>query len=265
MAGPIGVFDSGIGGLTVARSIKDHFPNEKLIYFGDTAHLPYGDKSRDAIRHYSQRISQFLLAQGCKVIVIACNSASSSAYEVVSEVCEGKALVINVIDPMVRYVGKHYSGKKVGLIGTHRTVDSGEYEKRFSEIAPDVSLFSLSTPLLVPMIEEGYYQNQISHEIIEDYLANPGFQEISALILACTHYPLIADEIRELTQNKFEVLGSPDIISRELAEALRHTERQKRSVEKDHFYVSDFTESFEHSTKKFFGVEIHLEHLDLWS
>ncbi len=265
MAGPIGVFDSGIGGLTVARSIKDHFPGEKLIYFGDTAHLPYGEKSREAIRTYSERISQFLLSQGCKVVVVACNSASSSAFDVVQEVCKGKAEVINVIDPMVQFVDQKFSGKKVGLIGTHRTIESAEYQNQLEHLASSVELISLATPLLVPMIEEGYYRNKISHEIIENYLSAELFSGIEALILACTHYPLIEDEIKEILGENVMVLGSPDILAKSLKIALNHQNSEGRDIQKDHFYVSDFTESFEHSTLKFFGEEIHLELMDLWS
>jgi glutamate racemase len=263
--GPIGVFDSGIGGLTVARSIKDHFPDQKLIYFGDTTHLPYGEKSADSIRSFSERICQFLLAQGCNVIVVACNSASSSAFDLIREVCNGKARVINVIDPMIRHVHKEYSNKKVGLIGTHRTVDSGEYERKLKDLNSGVQLVSKATPLLVPMIEEGYYQNRISQEIIEGYLSIPEFNDISALILACTHYPLIAKEIKEVSKEKIEILGSPDFISKELLEVSGSISPGERSLEKDHFFVSDFTDSFEHSTFKFFGEEIRLELMDLWS
>ena len=265
MAGPIGVFDSGIGGLTVARSIKDHFPQEKLIYFGDTAHLPYGEKSREAIRTYSERICQFLIAQGCRVIVVACNSASSSAFDIVENVCKGKAKVLNVIDPMVDYVTEKFAGEKVGLIGTHRTVESGEYERQMKSKEAGVELVSMATPLLVPMIEEGYYQNRISHEIIENYLSDKGFDGISALILACTHYPLIEQEIQSILGEQTRVLGSPDILALSLKDLVDSKEESERELQKDHFYVSDFTDSFEHSALKFFGKEIHLELMDLWS
>ncbi len=262
---PIGVFDSGIGGLTVARKIKDVFPDHPLIYFGDTAHLPYGEKSREAIRHYSERISNFLLVQGCKLIVVACNSASSSAFDLVLETCGQKARAINVIDPMVNFISENFSGKKVGLIGTHRTVESGEYERRIKEVKANVELVSLATPLLVPMIEEGYYQNQISHEIIENYLADPILSNIEALVLACTHYPLIEAEIKEIAGDRIKILNSAEILSRVLGEQFPELPKDyQNQVHKDHFYVSDFTESFEHSTKKFFGKEVHLELMDLW-
>ena len=123
--GPIGIFDSGIGGLTVAKAIHQYFPNESIVYFGDTAHLPYGDKSEAAIQAYSIRIADLLLSMGCKVIVIACNSASSASYELLREYVDKQAHVINVIDPMVEFVATKLIGKHIGLIGTKRTVQSG--------------------------------------------------------------------------------------------------------------------------------------------
>src|SRR5688572_28942509 len=181
---PIGIFDSGIGGLTVAHAIKKALPSEDMIYFGDTAHLPYGDKSEAAIQAYSIKIADILLKKGCKVIVIACNSASSAAYELLKEYVRRDTHIINVIDPMVAYVVDHYPSKNIGLIGTKRTVQSGIYHKKLSELGKNITLHSLATPLLAPMIEEGFFNNQISHEIIAQYLADPTLQNIDALILA---------------------------------------------------------------------------------
>ena len=170
---PIGIYDSGIGGLTVAQAITKLMPGEDIIYFGDTAHLPYGDKSEAAIQAYSVKIAEVLLKQGCKVIVIACNSASSAAYELLKEYVRKDAHIINVIDPMVDYVARHYSNNKVGLIGTKRTIASGVYAARVADAGKNISLKSLATPLLAPMIEEGFFNNQISHEIIAQYLSDP--------------------------------------------------------------------------------------------
>src|SRR5688572_3597282 len=167
---PIGIFDSGIGGLTVAHAIKKVLPGEHMIYFGDTAHLPYGDKSEAAIQAYSVRIANVLLQKGCKVIVIACNSASSAAYELLKEYVRKDTHIINVIDPMVALVGREFQGKNIGLIGTKRTVQSGVYLKKIQELNKGITLHSLATPLLAPMIEEGFFNNQISHEIIAQYL-----------------------------------------------------------------------------------------------
>jgi len=257
---PIGVFDSGIGGLTVAHAIHQRMPNEQIIYFGDTAHLPYGDKSESAIQSYSVKIVNVLLKKGCKVIVIACNSASSSAYELLKEYVANKAHIINVIDPMVELVAKQLPGKKVGLIGTKRTVQSGIYPKKIKELSPMIELHSLATPLLAPMIEEGFYSSQISHEIIASYLSNPIFASIDALILACTHYPLIQKEIEEFFGNRVTMLDSSAVVSHALerylqTQGLASDQRQSEH----HFMVSDFTEAFEASTRIFFGEKVKLE------
>src|SRR5688572_28103728 len=151
---PIGVFDSGIGGLTVAHAIRNHLPNESMIYFGDTAHLPYGEKSEAAIQAYSVKIADVLLKKRCKVIVIACNSASSAAYELLREYVGKNVRIINVIDPMVQLVAESFAGKQVGLIGTKRTVQSGVYVRKINELNKNIKVHSLATPLLAPMIEE---------------------------------------------------------------------------------------------------------------
>ena len=177
---PIGIFDSGVGGLTVAHAIKQVLPNESLVYFGDTAHLPYGDKSEQAIRNYSHRITEFLLEHDAKAILIACNSASASAFDHIKDNFASKALILDVIDPIVDYVasGKY---KKVGVIGTKRTITSGTYEKKLSVSASSVSLVSLATPLLVPMIEEGFIFDDISNAIIRTYLSHSTLSDIDQL------------------------------------------------------------------------------------
>lgn len=263
---PIGIFDSGIGGLTVAHAIKKALPSEDMIYFGDTAHLPYGDKSEAAIQAYSIKIADILLKKGCKVIVIACNSASSAAYELLKEYVRRDTHIINVIDPMVDYVVKSYPTKNVGLIGTKRTVQSGIYHKKLSESGKDITLHSLATPLLAPMIEEGFFNNQISHEIIAQYLADPVLQNIDALILACTHYPLIKKEIGDFYQGKMDILDSSEIVANALKDYLTKNDLLN-SVENPnhHFLVSDYTESFESSARMFFHESVNLEKHMLWN
>ena len=169
---PIGVFDSGIGGLTVARAVKELMPHESVVYFGDTAHLPYGDKSEAAIQAYSIKITDILLEKGCKAMVVACNSASASAYNLLTEYAGKRLEIINVIDPMVSYIGEHFQGAKVGLIGTKRTVGSGVYDDKIKAVQKNIRFKSMATPLLVPMIEEGFFNQNISHDIIEKYLSD---------------------------------------------------------------------------------------------
>lgn len=263
---PIGIFDSGIGGLTVAHAIKKVLPNESLIYFGDTAHLPYGDKSEAAIQAYSVRIADALLKKGCKVIVIACNSASSAAYELLKEYVRG-IKIINVIDPMINWVASRYPHSRIGLIGTKRTVQSGVYARKIEEASRDITLHQLPTPLLAPMIEEGFFNNQISHEIIAQYLSAPILENIEALILACTHYPLIRDEITQYYGTRqVAILDSSEVVALALKEYLADNNLLNTAAPgADHFLVSDYTESFEAATRLFFGEQVRLEEHPLWN
>jgi glutamate racemase len=263
---PIGIFDSGIGGLTVAHAIKKLLPQENMIYFGDTAHLPYGDKSEAAIQAYSIKIADILLKKGCKVIVIACNSASSAAYELLKEYVRRDTHIINVIDPMVELVANKFAGSTIGLIGTKRTVQSGVYHRKIQEASKGITVHSLATPLLAPMIEEGFFNNQISHEIIAQYLADPVLENIDALILACTHYPLIKKEIGEYYKHALQILDSSEIVAQALREHLENKNLLNPEPEaKDHFLVSDYTESFESSARMFFHQSVQLEKHSLWN
>lgn len=263
---PIGIFDSGIGGLTVAHAIRSRMPNESLLYFGDTAHLPYGDKSEAAIQAYSVKIADVLLKRNCKVIVIACNSASSAAFELLREYVNHSVEVINVIDPMVDLVVRTLSGHTVGLIGTKRTVQSGIYERKLQTRNRDLVVHSLATPLLVPMIEEGFFDNRISQDIIHQYLSDPKLTGIDALMLGCTHYPLIRKEIIAYYGNRVTVLDSSEVVAEALfgyLESSHLLNDGQRST--DHFLVSDYTDSFEASTRLFFTEAVHLEEYPLWS
>ncbi len=266
---PIGVFDSGIGGLTVARAILDLMPHERLIYFGDTAHLPYGDKSEAAIQAYSIKIADLLAKKGCKVIVIACNSASSAAYELLKEYVKKSIKIINVIDPMVATIVKDFSGKQIGLIGTKRTIQSNIYRLKLLEQDDSISLKSLATPMLVPMIEEGFFNNSISHEIIAQYLDNEHVQDIEALVLGCTHYPLIKKEIelyyREKGKSNIKVLDSSGIVALALQSYLKEKQLlSKHKAKEDEFMVSDYTPSFEKSTELFFNRKVKLRRHKMW-
>jgi glutamate racemase len=263
---PIGIFDSGIGGLTVAHRIHQHLPNEQIVYFGDTAHLPYGDKSEAAIQAYSIKIADVLLKKGCKVIVIACNSASSASYELLKEYVRHQVHIINVIDPMVEYVASTLGGRKIGLIGTKRTVQSGIYSRKLHELNPTIELKSLATPLLAPMIEEGFYNSGISHEIIAQYLSDPALSTIEALILACTHYPLIEKEIKEYYKDKVTPIDSSVIVAEALEAYLMENDLISSIANPvHHFLVSDYTESFEAATQIFFGEKVKLEWHPLWN
>ncbi|WP_025762903.1 glutamate racemase [Dyadobacter tibetensis] len=264
-AAPIGIFDSGIGGMTVASAVTKLLPLENTIYFGDTAHLPYGDKSTAAIQSYAIKICNLLLQKECKLILIACNSASAAAFELVKAYVGSKAQVMNVIDPVVDYVKEHYPGKTIGLIGTKQTVMSNVYKKKIMDLDRHIKLKSLATPLLAPMIEEGFFDHSISEKIIEAYLADSSLDDIEALILGCTHYPLIKPEIASFYQGKVEILDSSEIVAKSLKAWLeQHYLQNEKGMGHRQFYVSDYTRSFEESTKTFFGEQIQLEHYPLW-
>ena len=262
---PIGIFDSGIGGLTVASAIRQELPHESLVYFGDTAHLPYGDKSADSIKYYAIRIAQFLLQQDCKMIVIACNTASAMAYETVKDFVSGKVPVINVIDPVVNHVVKSKSIQKVGVIGTKGTIKSDIYAKKIHSIQKKMEVASLATPLLAPMIEEGFFNNKISRTVIGSYLDSRKLKKIDALILACTHYPLIKKEVGDYYKDTVEIIDTARVVALHVKDTLQKN-KLLSTVKKpsQQFFVSDFTKSFEESTRYFFKNKIHLEKKDIW-
>jgi len=262
---PIGVFDSGIGGLTVANAIRKLLPNENIIYFGDTAHLPYGDKSAESIRHYSVEISRHLIEKNCKAVVIACNTASSFGYNAVKRHFGNKTLIINVVDPVAEYVAHKFNREKIGVIGTKGTIGSRVYVKRINKLNKQLKVTSLATPLLVPMIEEGYFNNNISQAIINAYLSKKHFQGIKALILGCTHFPLIKKEVKHYYGQDVEIIDSAVIVAKRLQEKLTKRGLLKTSAKTNHkFYVSDYTASFEASAKLFFKNAIHLREKRLW-
>ncbi|NAW51793.1 glutamate racemase [Elizabethkingia argentiflava] len=257
---PIGVFDSGVGGLTVAREIKRLLPNENLIYFGDTKHLPYGDKSREAIVEYSTQITHFLLQQNCKAIVIACNTATANALKEVLALVAGRVPVIDVINPVTEKVAYEIH-TNVGVIATKATVSSGLYRKSIRKHNKYIKVDELATPLLVPAIEEGFKNHPITQAIISNYLSNPKLKNIETLILGCTHYPLLIDEIRQYYGNRVRVIDSPNIVANQLQMVLEKYQllNHQHSHPYYHFYLSDITQNFEKISKNFFGNKITLE------
>lgn len=263
---PIGIFDSGIGGLTLAHAITKLLPEESIIYFGDTAHLPYGDKSATAIQSYSLKICNLLLEKNCKLILIACNSASAAAYDLVKTYVGSKAVVVNVIDPVIEYLSKNWQKHTLGLIGTKQTVNSGLYAQKAADLHQGIEIKSLATPLLAPMIEEGFFNNKISASIIEEYLQNENLQNIEGLILGCTHYPLIKNQIEQFYQGKTQVIDTSEIVAEKIRSILIQQNLETPSKEQGdrQFFVSDYTKSFEQSTKLFFGEEIKLELYPIW-
>ncbi len=260
----IGIFDSGIGGLTVAHAIVKELPKENIIYFGDTAHLPYGDKSAATIQAYSVKIAHMLIQQKCKLILIACNSASTAAYELIKEYVGSHAIVMNVIDPLIHHLRDHYAYKKIGLIATRQTVNSNVYKKKIDELNRDILLTSHATNLLASAIEE-FQNNAVIDSLLNEYLPFFADKEIDAMILACTHYPVIKNKIIAYFDHKVKIIDPSDIIAREVKAKLESNDLlNDGGVSTKHFYVSDYTESFAAGTKIFFQDDIALEHYPLW-
>jgi glutamate racemase len=256
---PIGLFDSGVGGLTVASAIRQTLPAEQLIYFGDTAHLPYGDKSKDTIINYSVGITKFLLEKGCKVILIACNSASSNAFQEVKEFVGNKALVMNVIDPVIEFVANDPEIRNIGVIGTKATINSETYPNGIHKLRPGIVVSSLATPLLVPMIEEGFIFDDISNAIVRSYLGRRELLDIDSLILGCTHYPIIKNQISRFFNFNVNVIDSAKIVAENLRDVMIDRKLLRTDKAPKHeFFVSDHTDYFEIIARMFFGEKIDL-------
>ena len=262
---PIGVFDSGIGGLTVANAINKLMPKEALVYFGDTAHLPYGDKSPEAIKYYSLKIAKFLIDEGCKAIVIACNTASSLAYQDLKLFLGNQIPIYSVIDPVVDFMTAANHFQNIGVIATRATIKSNIYAQKLQQKKPELNVHSLATPLLVPMIEEGFFNDQISNTLIHTYLSDPVLQGIDSLILGCTHYPLIRNEIAAYYHPEITIVDNTEIVARHLRQELQQMDLLNDEEPVPHrFYVSDYTDSFEKSTQLFFGQQIGLNLRQIW-
>lgn len=261
---PIGIFDSGVGGLTIAHALKLKLPHENMIYFGDTAHMPYGEKSASAIQAYTIRAIHFLLREKCKLIVIACNTASAAAYDLVKEYVAGRAEVVNVIDPVIQHLKLHYSGKKIGLIGTRHTVQSNVFKKKIDAIERSISLFSHATNLLASAIEE-FGNHPVLDALLSVYLDHEDFKQIDALILGCTHYPIIQNRIAEIFKNQLPMIDIPPLVAEKVFDYLNKNQLFNSEKEgKRSFYVSDYTASFEKNAKLFFGEDIQLQAYPIW-
>ena len=207
-----------------------------------------------------------LLKQNCKLILIACNSASAVAYELVKEYVGRKAIVMDVINPMIDYLAKNYIDKTIGLIGTKQTVNSNIYRKKLDELGINIRLNTLATPLLVPLIEEGFADQAIMTDAIKSYLSESSLHNLDALVLACTHYPLIKQPIKQFFKNKTVIIDSTDIVAEVVKNLLiaRDLLSSPSSLSKKKFYVSDYTPAFSALTRLFFKMPILLERYPLW-
>jgi len=263
---PIGIFDSGVGGLTVAHALTQLLPNEQIIYFGDVAHHPYGEKSSAAIQSYAVKICEMLLRQEVKLILIACNSASAVAHDLVREYVGSRAKVIDVINPMIEHLRENFNHQKIGLIATRATVNSGIYHQKIDTLGLGIQLTSLAAPLLVPIIEEGNINHDDFKQILHNYLSHPTLQDIDALLLACTHYPIIKDQISQFYNHKISLIDNSEITAHAVKNLLEYHRLLNPSVltPQHQFYVSDYTESFVAHARFFFPAALHFEHYPLW-
>ncbi len=262
---PIGVFDSGVGGLTVARAIAEHLPNEQLLYFGDIAHLPYGDKSSEAIRGYAHSITAFLLSEGCKMVVIACHTASAVAYDSLQERFGDQVMIVNVTDPVLATVARS-NISHLGLIATPRTTRSEVYSGRLSLIAPHIKVSEKATPSLASIIEEGMHRDEAAIKaILTYYLNDPLFEDIDGFVLACTHYPIIRHRIAEHFGAGVRLFDATHTIALEVEELLKTANLLASAIVEEsyvphRFLVSDHTTTFQETAELFFGRKVVLQH-----
>ena len=245
---PIGVFDSGVGGLTVAREIMRQLPNERIVYFGDTARVPYGSKSPETLTRYSRQIVRFLQTQQVKAIVIACNSASACALEVLEE--ETALPIIDVVRPGAKTALETTRNGKIGVIATEATISSGIYKRYIEESDRSVSVISKACPLFVPLVEEGLWEDPVTDEIARRYLSELIESGIDTLILGCTHYPLIRSTVGRIMGEKVCLVNPAYETARALKRLLEEKglESEKRpelGTELYRFFVSDAAEKFQ--------------------
>lgn len=244
---PIGVFDSGVGGLTVAREIMRQIPNERIVYFGDTARVPYGSKSKETIIKYSRQIINFLKTEGVKAIVIACNTASAFALETVQQ--EYDMPIIGVVEPGSRVAATVTTNNRIGVIGTEGTVNSGVYSMLIKKIRPDAQVIARACPLFVPLVEEGMLHDTITTQVAERYLDSFRKEQIDTLVMGCTHYPLLRSTIGNVMGDNVRLVNPAYETAIELKAVL---ERNKLAnvCEVDNptqmyrFYVSDAADKF---------------------
>lgn len=244
MNNPIGVFDSGVGGLTVAREIMRQLPGEDLVYFGDTARVPYGSKSKNTVLKYSRQIVRFLRTKDVKAIVVACNTASALALDDIA--AEIDIPIIGVVKPGAKMAVETTKTGNVGVIGTESTIKSGIYNDYIRELNPDITVVSKACPLFVPLVEEGLIEDRVTDDIVARYLQEMKEYRVDALVLGCTHYPLIRNTIKRFMGESVHLVNPAFETAKSLKELLTeqgilNTSRRKPEYE---YYVSDGVDKF---------------------
>jgi len=253
---PIGVFDSGIGGLTVVRALIRRFPNENLVYFGDTARVPYGPKSPQVVKEYAAQDTEFLVSHAVKMIVIACNTVSAVALEVVQK--HSRVPVIGVIVPGAKKAVEASVGKRVGVIGTLGTIASNAYTNAIRQCDASVTVFPQACPLFVPLAEEGWLTHPATELIAREYLFPLKLNKIDTLVLGCTHYPILEQVIGAQFENRVTLIDSGEATAAEVdalldANDLRNPSKHKGNVQ---FFVSDIPHKFTEIGERFLGQKL---------
>ena len=260
----IGVFDSGLGGLTVLTSLEKILPNESFIYFGDTAHVPYGNKSADTVIHYSRNIMNFFLKHNTKAVVIACNTASAVAYKELRNSFD--IPLFDVVAPSAVHANNISKTRKIGVIGTHSTIFSKAYTRSLADIQSDCSTIEISCPLFVPLIEEGWSDTPVAKEIACSYLKPFQKTEIDTLILGCTHYPIMAKTIQSSINSNVKLVYSGETVGKKLLTYMDKNSciNNLESGGKTIFYVTDYPQKFDELGSRFLGRKMkNVEHVSL--
>ncbi|MFH2064025.1 MAG: glutamate racemase [Pseudomonadota bacterium] len=258
----IGIFDSGLGGLTVVRAVMKQLPEYDIVYFGDTARTPYGTKSRKTVIGYSFENTDFLVRMGAKMIIIACNTASSFATHQLSEAY--KLPIFEVITPAIEKALSTTRKYKIGVIGTRATISSNIYEQKIMEQHPEAHVYSSACPLLVPLVEEGWLSKPETRMIVKKYLLPLKGKQIDTLILGCTHYPLLKDIIQHKIGKRVNIIDSSISIASRIKTYIQNSPEIEASLSKNgqsKFYVSDITDQFKLTAQKILKKTIHLEHV----
>lgn len=257
---PIGVFDSGIGGLTVVREIHRLLPRENTVYFGDTARVPYGPKSESIVRRFALQNARFLTGLGVKAIVIACNTASSVALQTLQEQCSPP--VIGVIEPGVKAAVEATKTGHIGVIGTVGTIESKAYHRAIGQSKGQLKVFGQACPLFVPLAEEGWLTKESTYLIVDEYLAPLRKHNIDTLILGCTHYPLLKPAISKVMGSKITLIDSAEQTARELRSLLekRDMVSMQGAAPEQTYYVSDVPRRFREVAQRFLGSKIESLH-----
>ena len=253
---PIGVFDSGVGGLTVVREIRKILPSEDIVYFGDTARVPYGNKTKKTITKFSIENVEFLLRHNVKLVVIACNTSSSLSLGFLKRCF--RVPILGVIEPGARRAARVTRNGRIGIIGTKATVESAAYTKEMQRLDPDIRCFSKACPLFVPLVEEGWLRHAITREIAGVYLGELRSKRIDTLILGCTHYPLLKPVLKGILKRDVAIVDSAKEVALEVNEVLREHGllRSAGRRRRYRFYVSDDPKRFRRLGERFLNMRI---------